>query len=66
MLYNVDYNLKEGLKNLCNLISDDSKIWTLLPSFFTTIIYFLCYQDNCGYNSSNNSKYFIYNNLQMR
>ncbi|ORX87079.1 hypothetical protein BCR32DRAFT_240521 [Anaeromyces robustus] len=55
MLKNVDYNLKEGLKNLCNMIIDDSKIWTLLPSFFTAIIYNICYQDNYSYNSTNNS-----------
>ncbi|ORX44346.1 hypothetical protein BCR36DRAFT_415106 [Piromyces finnis] len=55
MLFNVDCALREGLKDLCNLISDDAKIWTLLPSFFTTLIYYLCYQDNFGYNSSNNS-----------
>jgi len=55
MLYNVDYNLKEGLKKLCDMIIDDSKIWTLLPSFFTSIIYYLCYQDNYSYNASLNS-----------
>ena len=59
MLYNVDYNLKEGLKKLCDMIIDDSKIWTLLPSFFTSIIYYLCYQDNYSYNASLNSKMII-------
>jgi len=61
MLNNVDYNLKEGIKNLCNMIIDDSKIWTLLPSFFTAIIYNICYQDGYSFNPALNC---IDNNAQ--
>jgi hypothetical protein len=55
LLNNVDYNLKEEIKKLCNMISDDSKIWMLLPSFFTVIIYNICYQDSFNFNSALNS-----------
>jgi len=61
ILQNVDYYLREGIKKICNKTSDDSQIWSLLPALFTTVIYYICYQDNYTFNPALNS---IDNNAQ--